>query len=242
MEKRDLSPLSDYEYIPSPSECGSCDSDNYSVSSEDTFPNLHWPQTNTEDNKKKTAGKRTHSKRTSDCTESFSCKRKCDESFNSYHINELEFMQPCKKGDYQKLEHCAEDAENELQRLSDEVKDGVQSLPDKTQDVSSECRTDSPAAQVHSRRRRKCTPVKLSTYTASQSYNHQNEMMVTKLEPVSAPRVVPIKIMLRTTSRPDCPRVAEIVRSPEPKLPCAQYDVYDKRTRSPSPLRRSPRF
>ncbi|XP_039267148.2 histone-lysine N-methyltransferase KMT5B-like [Styela clava] len=243
VNKRDPSPLSDYEYIPSISECGSYDSDSNStnsVSSEDTFMGMKWNKQafRTKNNKKSGSRKRPQDDKIEECLSNAFKKGKRD-VYNSSKLNNLRFVQMTN------AKTQAGQVPNRENRVGDFVTGNAPNMDD---DVQAPAMVSPPVltepTTVTRRRRRKCTPVKLCAYSA-RSYEPTSEVMVQKFSqaPSVMPVVLPLKISIRRPLHRDQPTIAQIINQPQSKLPC--YNTYAKftdKTRSASPKRRSPRF
>lgn len=240
IESRDPSPLSDYEYIPSLSECGSYDSDSNSVSSEETnFLGIEWDgkQLNQNGTKNSRTRKRNARKRSPDpihCLDTIVCKKAKSEHFDDSTKSEVLSFAPV---------HSVPKGTNKNSETTDFVQGNAPTLdtPEEVPAmVSSPCQASLPTP---TRRRRKCTPIKLSSYTTSQPYNHRSEVVVPKMEPLSRPVILPLKISISTTPGRKGTTYARIVSGPGGKSPTTKYSIYSDYTqREPSPLRRSPRF
>lgn len=242
--KRDQSPLSDYEYIPSISECGSYDSDSNSISSEDTFIGIRWaPQKNTQKSAKKRTGRKRGAATAGEAPASSPKKNKLD-PFQSDGIEDLTYARLKAVENYRALVKSAKAC------LKPE---GVRDLGDfVTGNALNEVPREIPAMVTPqaqeplptSRRRRKCTPVKLSEYTATQPYTHKSEVVVPKYEQATKPVILPLKISIRPIGRSNCRTYAEIVSRTESKRSTSSFRPYPGQgaERPSSPLRRSPRF
>lgn len=245
-DKRDPSPLSDYEYIPTISECGSYDSDSNStnsISSEDTFIGIKWSKqtTRTRNNKKSESRKRTQDDKIEECLKSAFKKGK-KEYYEPPTLSNIRFVQMSSNKTKSRPVSNRENLPNNFVRGNVTDVDNTSQAPAM---VAPPVATEPTA--VSRRRRRKCTPVKLCAYSA-RPYEHTNEVMVQKFSqaPAVMPVVLPLKISIRRPLHRDEPTIAQIINRPRSKLPCLEYNnTYAKfadKTRSASPKRRSPRF
>ena len=229
LEKRDPSPLSDYEYMPSPSECGSYDSDsNSATSSEDAFLGVKVPRSEirTICREKRGLRKRTRDNGAEDISMSNS---KCEgrEVYQSKRVH-------IKVDDFTRLASASKERES-LANASNYVVGNAPELVGNGQGVPAMVSPPCSESAPH-RRRRKCTPVKLTAYSA-RPHEQADDLMVRKLNTPLIPVVMPLKISIRRSLHgDDAPAYAEIIKAPYAMYP----QLNDKR--GSSPRRKSPRF
>lgn len=228
-EKRDRSPLSDYEYIPSPSECGSYDSDtNSAVSSEDAFLGIKMPgpEITSIPVEKNRSRKRTTDSTVEDQAMLDSKNARKEIYDNSKHIH-------IKTDNFTHFPRVATQCEQQGNSVGYVVGNAPE-LVDNTPAVPAMV---TPCQEsVPHRRRRKCTPVKLTAYSA-RPHEQADDLMVRKLNAPLIPVVMPLKISIRRSLHSDqAPAYAEIIKAP--------YAMYPRLGKKPgcSPRRRSPRF